>query len=173
MLPSAGLVRGVCVMFLSGTRRKVGTWRRSLHFAVHCHSFSKMATMLSRTISLVENLSRFNGSKVRDCILHMVQYYSFAYAYIGATSFLGFSKNHCYLRQWIVSGVITILDVCSLLNWAPGSGDSKPKIVALHETYYFSRNLSMTVVQYVCGHFHDQPLIRWSLTLAGSFVFNE
>ncbi|KAG7200532.1 hypothetical protein KM043_001095 [Ampulex compressa] len=49
------------------TSRKVGTRGRSLHLAVHCHRFRKMATMLSRTISLAESLARLNGSKILAC----------------------------------------------------------------------------------------------------------
>ncbi|XP_047344001.1 succinate--CoA ligase [ADP-forming] subunit beta, mitochondrial isoform X1 [Vespa velutina] len=56
------------------TSRKAGTqWRNQHLVAVYCQHFTKMATMLSRTISLAECLTRLNGSKILACKSNLKQ----------------------------------------------------------------------------------------------------
>ncbi|XP_015189040.1 PREDICTED: succinyl-CoA ligase [ADP-forming] subunit beta, mitochondrial-like [Polistes dominula] len=64
----------VYVMVEKETSRKAGTRWRSQHLvAVYCQHLTKMATMLSRTISLAECLTRLNGSKILACKSNLKQ----------------------------------------------------------------------------------------------------
>ncbi|KAG6795242.1 hypothetical protein HZU73_09694 [Apis mellifera caucasica] len=53
--------------------KKGGDMKAQVTFRSPLPLFSKMATMLSRTISLVENLTRFNGSKILGCKINLVK----------------------------------------------------------------------------------------------------
>ncbi|XP_028520390.2 succinate--CoA ligase [ADP-forming] subunit beta, mitochondrial [Apis cerana] len=53
--------------------KKGGDTKAQVTFRSPLPLFSKMATMLSRTISLVENLTRFNGSKILGCKINLVK----------------------------------------------------------------------------------------------------
>lgn len=116
----------------------LANWHSTL--AVHCRrSQRKMATMLSRTISLAENLTRFNGAKVRsiDLFRKFNPPDSISLNIAFTKLFVKYENQICRLteqffrdrpEEWGDHHIRFAL--CSLLNWAPGSSVLKPRIFA-------------------------------------------